>query len=120
MARTLRGTKEIKRLLVLLVIAAAAAVASCDRVVDLTPAPDARGPDASASGNDAGGDGGLGGNDGGGDDGGIATPDGGAAPDAWPATQRATGQQALEQADAAVHHRSPRHDVRAAFLRAES
>lgn len=70
----------MKRLVLVLVVALAAAVAACDRVVDLTPAPDARGPDAGASGNDGGGDGGF--DFDAGNDAGIATPDGGAAPDA--------------------------------------
>jgi hypothetical protein len=69
------------RRLVLLLVLAVAAIAACDRVVDLTPAPDAHGPDA-ASGDPDGGfgnDGGAG-NDGGFDGGGL--PDAGAAPDA--------------------------------------
>jgi hypothetical protein len=74
----------VKRLLLLLLVMAA--IAGCDRIVDLTPAPDAYGSDGSVSGGDGGNDGGIdAGNDGGGvndggGDGGLT--DGGGAPDA--------------------------------------
>lgn len=62
----------MKRLLLLLLVMAA--VAACDRVVDLTPAPDAYGSDGSVSGDGGGGI--DAGNDG------VGVTDGGAAPDA--------------------------------------
>ena len=75
----------MKRLVVLLLVAAA--FAACDRVVDLTPNPDAGGPDGSMGAVDSGDDGGLGSDDGGGagNDGGFDSgiaPDAGAGPDA--------------------------------------
>jgi hypothetical protein len=69
----------MKRLVLVLLAAIAGTVAACDRVVDLTPAPDARAPDGGISGGNDARDGGIG-NDGG-FDGGIAA-DGGAGPDA--------------------------------------
>ena len=68
-------TRARVALAIVFALIAGAGIGACDRVVDLTPAPDARGPDAANGGDDGGfgNDGGIG--DAGVGDGGGALPD---------------------------------------------